>query len=87
MWHCFSDSPATWHAPFKSRAANIDLRDKNTAMNKWSEMSDGLDLTAEDRAPEQVLNQIIWVAVKGDGSIYPAPRRAAYISTGKDGDD
>ena len=87
MWRCFSDSPMVWHAPFKLRPSNIDLRDKNMAMNKWSEMSDGLDLTAEDRAPEQVLNQIIWVAVKGDKSTYPAPRRAAFINGGKDGDD
>ena len=50
-------------------------------------MSDQFDFTAEDRAPDQELNQVIWAAVKGDKILMPVPRHAAFISLRKDGDD
>ena len=89
MWRCFNDSII--HPTFHAVGAETDLHELNLAMNKWSEMSDKFDFTAEDRAPDQLLNQVLWYAAKGDGVSYPAPVHSAFIminpKADKDDDD
>jgi hypothetical protein len=85
MWRCFNDSAV--HAPFHAVGAETDLNALNTAMNEWSEMSDRFDFTAEDRAPDQLLNQVLWYAVKGESTPYPAPVHAAYMIVPADDKD
>lgn len=80
MWRCFNDTVNA--KGFTALGAEIDLQERNTAMNKWSEMSDRFDWTAEDRAPEQLLNQILWIAAKGEKAPLPAPVHAAFIEIG-----
>ena len=76
MWRCFSNSPD--HAPYVCRPCNVDLNQKNPGGDKWSIISETLDFSKEDRAPDDILNRIIWASVKGDTG-YPAPIRAAFL--------
>jgi hypothetical protein len=89
MWNCFS--PIADKTVFHAIAAKVNLDDKNIAYNKWQKMSDEMDFSAEDRAPDAALNQILWVAVKGEQSACPAPVHAAFLrlnqSSSKDDDD
>jgi hypothetical protein len=77
MWRCFSgEADGT---PFSSLPSNVELTDKNTAWNEWAKKSADIDLTREDRVPEQLFNEILWKGIKGANSPLPAPSRAAYV--------
>jgi DNA-binding beta-propeller fold protein YncE len=85
MWRCFSDTLNL--QPYNAINAQTDINDKNLAMNKWQEMSEKFDFTAEDRAPDQQLNEVIWVAVKGPDKPVPVPVHAAFIKVNAEKDD
>jgi len=78
MWRCFSDSAT--HKPFTVKEERINLKELSMVKNKWSNMSDQFDFSAEDRTPDQELNKVIWVSVKGENILMPAPKHAAFIS-------
>ena len=84
LWRCFSDSAN--HPAFHAVGAETDLRELSTSMNQWSKMSDRFDFTAEDRAPEDKLNQVLWYAVKGDAIPYPGPVHAAFLKVNPQSD-
>ena len=84
LWRCFSDSAN--HPAFHAVGAETDLRELSTSMNQWSKMSDRFDFTAEDHAPEQQLNQVLWYAVKGDAIPYPGPVHAAFLKVNPQSD-
>jgi YVTN family beta-propeller protein len=77
MWRCFSDSANG--AQFTALPAQVDLNERNLAINKWQQMSEEFDFAAEDRAPDAEFNQVLWVAVKGEGSVCPPPVHAAFL--------
>jgi YVTN family beta-propeller protein len=87
MWRCFSkNADLTAYKPLPS---NIDLNERNTASNAWQRKSETFDFTKEDRIPDDAFSEVIWKAVKGEHSVMPAPRRAAFVklSEKKDDDD
>jgi hypothetical protein len=51
---------------------------------EMARQSQAMDLTHDDAAPAQKLNEIIWQTVRGPESKMPAPRGFA---TGQDADD
>lgn len=77
MWRCFADTAS--FAGFKAIKANVDLQERNIAMNKWQRMSEDFDFTMEDRAPDALLNEVLWAAVKGDKIPCPPPKHAAFF--------
>ncbi|NWJ50235.1 MAG: bifunctional YncE family protein/alkaline phosphatase family protein [Bacteroidetes bacterium] len=79
MWRCFSE--VSNHPVFKARPNNIDLEEKNSVISKWSKKSELFDFSNEDRAPEAELNEVLWIAVKGENSHCPAPVHAAFVKT------
>ena len=85
LWRCFSDTANA--APFQAIGAQVDLFERNTAMNEWQRKSELFDFGKEDRVPDAELNQVIWAAVRGDGYSCPAPRRAAFLNVDTDLDD
>ncbi|HXD78082.1 MAG TPA: beta-propeller fold lactonase family protein [Puia sp.] len=87
MWRCFTTEPDL--TPFQTLPANVNLLDKNTAVNEWSRKSAGLDFAREDRVPDRLFNEILWKGIKGDRCQMPAPSRAAFVRVVKaaDGDD
>jgi YVTN family beta-propeller protein len=85
LWRCFTDLPN--HPSFQSKLCLVDLNQKNNVVNKWSLKSDLFDFSLEDMAPEAELNEVIWVAVKGEQSICPPPKHSAFFRSTKDEDD
>ena len=85
MWRCFN-ATAT-HPPFKAVANLVDLNLKNVAVNKLSKLSEKFDFSKEDRIPDKQFNEIIWAAIKGSDIPCPAPVRAAFFTSGNEGDD
>lgn len=81
MWNCFTLEADTH--PFEHRQAMTDLGEVNPDKTRLAAMSKGLDFSKEDLVPDQVLNDIIWKAVKGENTSCPSPVRAAFLKTGK----
>jgi DNA-binding beta-propeller fold protein YncE len=84
MWNCFS--PAADLRPFVSKPINIDLDNKNVAVNEWQRRSEAFDLTKEDAVPDLEFNIVLWHAIKGDIP-FPGPRRAAFLKVVKEKED
>lgn len=85
MWRCFTNK--TDSSIFTIRPNRVNLNDKNVVKNKMSAISNKLDFSKEDLAPEQVLNEIIWKSVKGLNSPLPSPVRAAFFKENKKDND
>ncbi|MEI8204807.1 MAG: bifunctional YncE family protein/alkaline phosphatase family protein [Bacteroidota bacterium] len=81
MWRCFSDSVNI--TPFSALEANVNLEERNTALNEWQKKSEKFDFTAEDRVPDAQLNEVIWFSQKGDTIPCPAAVHAAFYTTTK----
>ena len=88
MWRSFTSEFNL--TPFTVRAANIDLLEKNTAMNEWQRRSEKFNLTKEDAVPDLEFNRVLWHGLKGNDIPFPGPKRAAFFNqtkkTGKDTD-
>jgi YVTN family beta-propeller protein len=82
MWRCFSSTADL--TPFKSVAANIDITEKNVAINEWQRRSEKFDLTKEDAVPDLEFNLVLWHGLKGNDVPFPAPKRAAFLKLRKD---
>jgi len=78
MWRCFTPTANT--SPFKALPSNIDLNEKNRVITASSRLSETFDFSKEDRIPDLVFSEVIWKAVKGEESVMPAPRRAAFVN-------
>lgn len=86
MWRCFTATADA--SPYISLPSNIDLDEKNVAVNEWQRKSELFDFTMEDRAPDQEFNEVLWFAVKGADVPFPAINRAAFVRVGEnDGDE
>jgi len=85
LWRCFSDKPD--EAVFHALPANVDLADKNIAWNEMAKKSAGLDLTREDRIPDNEFNEILWKGIKGMDAKLPVPSRAAFVKVAEKKDD
>jgi DNA-binding beta-propeller fold protein YncE len=87
MYNAFSSTPTL--APYTFLPAQVSL----TTTNDWNAPGAGASLrmnfSAPDLAPDLELNQIIWEAVRGRGSVMPPPRRTGFIKpiVGDDDDD
>ncbi|MEO5683456.1 MAG: bifunctional YncE family protein/alkaline phosphatase family protein [Chitinophagaceae bacterium] len=85
MWNCFT--PAANLAPFVALPSNIDLMEKNIAMNEWQLRSEKFDLTKEDAVPDLEFNRVLWHGLKGSNIPFPAPKRAAFVKLKESKDD
>ncbi|HXB09804.1 MAG TPA: bifunctional YncE family protein/alkaline phosphatase family protein [Puia sp.] len=87
MWRCFGQAPDK--TAFGSLPSNIDLTEVNPGGTKLAAMARGLNFSEVDRVPDEVMNAMLWKAIKGENARTPTPVRAAFVkTTGKgDGDD
>jgi hypothetical protein len=76
MWNCFSATAN--HPSFKAVAPQVDLREKNVAVNEWQRRSEQFDLSKEDNVPDLEFNIVLWNGLKG--TPFPAPKRAAFVN-------
>ncbi|MEO7529783.1 MAG: bifunctional YncE family protein/alkaline phosphatase family protein, partial [Sediminibacterium sp.] len=77
MWRCFSN---TFNPKgFVAKASNVNLMDKNTAMNEWQRRSEKFNMAKEDAVPDLEFNIVLWHGLKGDNVPFPGPKRAAFF--------
>lgn len=81
MWHSFTAASDT--SAYTCRPARVDLSEVNPDKTKLAALSKGLDFSKEDLVPDQVLNDIIWKAVKGENAVCPSPVRGAFLKATK----
>jgi hypothetical protein len=81
MWRCFSKTPD--NAAFASLPSNIDLNEVNPGGTRLAAMARGLNLSEIDRVPDELMNAMLWKAVKGEAVKVPAPVRAAFVNARK----
>ncbi len=79
MWRCFTSAADL--TPFTSVSANVDLTEKNVAVNEWQRRSELFDFAKEDAIPDMEFNIVLWHGLKGDHIPVPAPKRAAFLKT------
>jgi YVTN family beta-propeller protein len=85
MWRCFDNVANT--SPFNFKKSNVNLDERNVAMNKWQRLSEKFDLTKEDAAPDAEFSEVLWHAIKGDAIPFPGVKRAAFVQVNdRDGD-
>jgi hypothetical protein len=85
LWRCFAKEPEA--RGFVALPAQIDLTEKNVKENRLSRISDKLDFSKEDLVPDQLMNTILWKAIKGEDAVVPPPTRAAFVKNTKSRDD
>lgn len=87
LWKCFNSTPDL--RPFQSVPAEINLDEKNTAVNEWQRQSEKFNFAKEDAAPDMEFSIVLWHAIKGDHVPFPGPKRAAFVKLkeGKEDDD
>ena len=57
----------------------VALDEKNPPTAFGSDASARMDFSVEDRAPEQLLNEILWRSIKGAHSTMPPARRSVFV--------
>jgi YVTN family beta-propeller protein len=77
MYHAFVTSPTA--TSFTHLPARVSLTEKNDWNTPGAAASARMDFSAPDLAPDLELNQIIWEAVRGRGSLMPPPRRTGFV--------
>jgi YVTN family beta-propeller protein len=77
MWRCFNSTPNS--DGFTSLPAQIDITEKNMAVNEWQRRSEKFDFSKEDAIPDMEFNLVLWHGIKGDNVPLPAPKRAAFV--------
>jgi len=77
MWRCFDSTPQ--HKPFQAKPHLVDLNEINKSSSKYADLSQQLDFSKEDEAPDGLFNEIIWKAVKGVESRCPATVHSAFF--------
>lgn len=85
MWRCFTGKANL--GTFTARASQVDLMEKNTAMNEWQQRSEKFNLAKEDAVPDLEFNIVLWYGLKGDHVPFPGPKRAAFYKAIKKADD
>jgi YVTN family beta-propeller protein len=73
--------------PFQAVAARVPLGDRNQRHAPGAAASARMDFSAPDRAPDLLLNEVIWQSVRGASSLMPPPRRAAWVKRIADDDE
>ncbi|AMR30199.1 hypothetical protein A0256_01570 [Mucilaginibacter sp. PAMC 26640] len=77
LYECFTAKPD--FTPYIAKRPQIDLEQRNVAINESSKRSESFNLAEEDAAPDLDLNEVIWKSVKGETAVMPAPKRSAFV--------
>jgi hypothetical protein len=77
MWRCFQRQADL--TPYQFRKNEVLLDSKNPAGTKLAALSSKINLSEEDRVPDDFFSMIIWKAVKGEDAEMPAIHHAAFV--------
>jgi hypothetical protein len=79
MFECFTSKAEADLTPYKVKSAQVNLEERNIAVNESSKRSEKWNFAKEDAAPDLDLNEVIWKSIKGEDSVMPAPKRSAFV--------
>jgi len=88
LYECFTNKPDL--SPYIAKPAQVDLEQRNVAVNQSSKRSQSFNFAKEDAVPDLELNDVIWKFAKGENATLPAPKRSAFVileKKKKDDDD
>ena len=85
MWRSFTNKPDL--TAFTALPNNIDLSEKNTAVNELSRKSAQFNFAKVDAINDFQFNEVLWKGIKGINSPVPAPTRGAFLKVNKTGMD
>jgi YVTN family beta-propeller protein len=85
MFACFTSTPD--NTPYVHKRVTVDMEAKNTAWNGPAKKSAEFDLRYADTINDDEFSEVIWMAVKGENSRMPAPKRGAWLRTVEKDDD
>ena len=71
MWRCFSSTSNP--DSFSSLPAQIDITQKNMAVNEWQRRSEKFDFQKKMQFLDMEFNLVLWHGIKGDNVPLPAP--------------
>ncbi|WP_179415096.1 beta-propeller fold lactonase family protein [Mucilaginibacter sp. E4BP6] len=77
LYDCFSNTANM--ASYLVKPAQVDLEQRNVAVNESSKKSDKFNFAEEDKVPDLELNEVIWKSVKGENAVLPAPKRSSFV--------
>ena len=77
LFECFTDKPDL--SPYRLKPAQVNLEQRNIAVNESSKRSQKFNFAKEDAVPDLDLNEVIWKYVKGENAVMPAPKRSAFV--------
>jgi YVTN family beta-propeller protein len=77
LYECFTDKADL--TPFTVKPAEVDLEQRNVAVNESSRRSSLFNFAKEDEVPDLDLNEVVWKYVKGEDAVMPAPKRSAFV--------
>jgi hypothetical protein len=85
MWRCFDNTAKPFD--FKAIIPDVDMNQRNTAINEWQKRSEKFNFAKEDANNDIEFNKVLWHAIKGNIP-FPGPKRAAFLKLKEeDGDD
>jgi len=85
MWRCFSKTADT--TAFNSLPSNVNLTEVNPGGTKLAAMARGLNFSEVDRVPDELMNTMVWKAVRGENALVPVPVRAAFVKATNETED
>ena len=77
FYECFNSKPDL--SQYVAQPAQVDLEQRNVAVNESSKRSQLFNFAKEDAVPDLELNEVIWKYVKGENAALPAPKRSAFV--------
>jgi hypothetical protein len=77
LFNAFSGTPTL--VAFNRLQPRVPLDERNVASAFGSALSLAMDFSIEDRAPEMLLNEIVWRSIRGAHSPMPPPRRSIFV--------
>lgn len=77
LYECFTGKPD--FSPYTAKPAQVNLEQRNIAVNESSKRSQHFNFAKEDAIPDLELNDVIWKYVKGETAVMPAPKRSAFV--------
>ena len=77
LYNAFTGTPNM--ATYQRLNPRVPIDEKNLPASFGSLASLAMDFSIEDRAPEVMLNEIIWRSVRGANSPMPPPRRSVLV--------
>jgi DNA-binding beta-propeller fold protein YncE len=65
--------------PYLAEPARVGMDQINPKFGYNARRSKNMDFSREDAVDDQLLNEVVWQSVKGEGSVMPAPTHAGFV--------